>query len=617
MQKVYVTTSWDDGHKLDIRLAALLHKYNLPATFYVSPNDREFAHSDLLSNEEVKQLSNDFEIGAHTMTHPRLTKISDAEAYDEIADSKKYLEAIIGKKILSFCYPGGNYKSRHARLTANAGFVYARTVQRHINDLRNSIFESGTSVNAYNHYQDLWKIARFAHFNPLKTYYYFKWENLAKAMFDHVQTTGGVFHLWGHSWEIDAHGDWDKLENVFRYISHKKDCTYVTNGELATLQPKRLLMAAPYFPPHLGGVEYYAYNLAIKLQHDFGWYVCVVTTGARGVKVIKSVEDNLIVYRLPYWLKISNTPLNPLWPFWIRRIVKHENISIINAHAPVPLFADMALRVASKVPVVISYHMMSMAKGRSGADRLIALYEDHVLPTTLNRAQQIICSSDKVRDIFLSQFSHKSVTITPGVDTEKFHPTDAGHEDKLLFVGSLNKSDNHKGLIFLLGALKIVKQTHPHVHLDIVGEGSGVSMFEKIAEQYDVSGAVRFLGGQYDENLAALYRKSNIFILPTLNDSFPLVILEAMASGVPVISTNVGGIPTMIDDQETGYLIQPGDSNVLAEKIQYLLDNPKIAKEFGKNGRNKVAKNLTWNNQAEKTNSVLIESLRSAGEQTV
>jgi glycosyltransferase involved in cell wall biosynthesis len=617
MQNVYVTTSWDDGHKLDIRLAALLRKYDLLGTFYISPKDREFAQSDLLENDDVKRLSYEFEIGAHTMTHPRLTKISDTEAYDEIADSKTYLETIIGKKILSFCYPGGNYKTRHARLTANAGFVYARTVKRHINDLHNSIFESGTSVNAYNHYQDLWKIARFARFNPFKTYRYFRWENLAKAMFDHVQATGGVYHLWGHSWEIDAHGDWEKLESVFRYISHKKECSYVTNGELASLQPKRLLMAAPYFPPHLGGVEFYAYNLALKLQNDFGWYVCVVTTGTRGIKVIKTIENNLIVYRLPYWLKISNTPFNPLWPFWIHRIVKRENISIIDAHAPVPLFADIALRVASNVPVVISYHMMSMAKGRSGADRLISLYEDHVLPTTLNRAQQIICSSDKVRDIFLSQFSHKSVTITPGVDIEKFYPSNIERKNKLLFVGSLNKSDNHKGLIFLLGALKIIKQTCPDIGLDVVGEGTGMSMFEKIAEEYDVADSVRFLGGQYDEELATLYRESNIFILPTLNDSFPLVILEAMASGVPVISTNVGGIPTMIDDKETGYLIEPGDSIVLAEKIQYLLDNPEIAKAFGNKGRNKVVQNLTWNNQAEKTNSVLIESLSSSGEQTL
>lgn len=619
MKTVIVTTSWDDGHKLDIRLAALLQKYNVPGTFYISPHDHEFPVSDLLTDTQVKKLSKNFEIGAHTMTHPRLTRISDKKAYEEISDSKTYLEHLIGKEVISFCYPGGNYNDRHARLTANAGFKYARTVKRHIHDLKGSIFEAGTSVNAYNHYQDLWKIARFAHFNPVKAYKYFQWENLAKAMFDRMQKTGGVFHLWGHSWEIDAHGDWEKLESVLSYIFNHDNVTYVTNGELASLQPKRLLIATPYYPPHLGGVEFYAHNLALRLEHDMNWFVCIVTTGGRGLRVKKTIEDNLIVYRLPYWFKISNTPFNPFWPLRLRWIVKHEDISIINAHAPVPIFADIALRVSNKIPVVISYHMMSMAKGRSGVDRLISLYEDYVLPSTLKRAKKIICSSDKVRDIFLSQFRYKSVTITPGVDVERFHPSQAAMQKnkKLLFVGSLNKSDNHKGLIYLLEALKIIKLTHPKVTLMVVGKGTGLASFENIVQEYGLSDIVTFLGGQYDDELARIYRSSDVFILPTLNDSFPLVILEAMASGLPVVSTNVGGIPSMIDNNKQGFLIQPGDSQVLAEKIQYLLDNPEMAKKFGKNGRNKVVQNLTWNTQAKKTNDILLQALSSVGEQKI
>ena len=79
-----ITTSWDDGHVLDARLAALLKKYNLPATFYIAPKNREFSQSELLSRKEIKALAKDFEIGSHTMTHPVLTTLSDKEIEKEL-----------------------------------------------------------------------------------------------------------------------------------------------------------------------------------------------------------------------------------------------------------------------------------------------------------------------------------------------------------------------------------------------------------------------------------------------------------------------------------------------------------------------------------------------------
>ena len=95
MKKFYVTTSWDDGHILDLKLAKLLKKYNLNGTFYVSPHNREFDESDLLSVRDIVTISKDFEIGAHTQTHLDLTRISPEQAREEIIGSKQYLEKIL------------------------------------------------------------------------------------------------------------------------------------------------------------------------------------------------------------------------------------------------------------------------------------------------------------------------------------------------------------------------------------------------------------------------------------------------------------------------------------------------------------------------------------------
>src|ERR1017187_281306 len=158
MKRVVITTSWDDGHRLDLRLAKLLQKYDLPGTFYISPHDQEFKRSELLKPAEIKRLGQSFEIGAHTMTHPRLTKVSDKVAEQEILDSKKYLEKVTGSKVTSFCYPGGNYNRRHVAMVRQAGLTYARTVRRHFYTTKGSLLEANTTVNAYNHVQDLWKI---------------------------------------------------------------------------------------------------------------------------------------------------------------------------------------------------------------------------------------------------------------------------------------------------------------------------------------------------------------------------------------------------------------------------------------------------------------------------
>lgn len=231
-KQVIVTTSWDDGHKLDLRLAKLLKKYNIKGTFYVSPNNREFKKEDLLTDKEIVELSKDFEIGAHTMTHPRLTKISLDEARKEIVDSKKYLEKLTGKEIKSFCYPGGDYNKEIRDLVEESGFSYARTVRRYKFVYHKDNLESGTTIHTYNHLSDVWKILKFSRFNPIKFLKNLNWENLAKNMFDYVLENGGVYHLWGHSWETNKNKDWEKLERVLDYISNNLSILYLSNSQI-------------------------------------------------------------------------------------------------------------------------------------------------------------------------------------------------------------------------------------------------------------------------------------------------------------------------------------------------------------------------------------------------
>jgi peptidoglycan-N-acetylglucosamine deacetylase len=229
--EVIITTSWDDGHRLDSRLAALLAEYQLPGTFYISPESAEIAPADRLSGQQVAELAGAFEVGAHTLTHPRLSTVDESTARQEIEGSRRYLEDVTGSEITSFCYPYGDLNETAVELVRAAGFTYARTVRRFSTAPGADLFRAPTTVHAYSHRVDAAPALRLAQLNPSAAWrLYRSWDLLAMRLFDQTLRSGGVFHLWGHSWEIDAHGDWDKLRRVFAYIAGRPGARYVVNG---------------------------------------------------------------------------------------------------------------------------------------------------------------------------------------------------------------------------------------------------------------------------------------------------------------------------------------------------------------------------------------------------
>jgi len=223
MKKI-VTTSWDDGHKLDLKLARLLQKYNLAATFYISPANREFSRSDLLSEQEIQTLSESFEIGGHTLHHPNLAQVPLNFAVDNIKAGKDMLESIIGRKLKSFAYPYGAYTEQVQKAVLDLGFVVARTTKRFSVESSREYSALPTTVHVYTHLSDIIQLPK---------YRMIQWQKFAWYFFDQTMENGGVFHLWGHSWEVNKYNQWKSLEAVFEYISNREDVAYINNEGLA------------------------------------------------------------------------------------------------------------------------------------------------------------------------------------------------------------------------------------------------------------------------------------------------------------------------------------------------------------------------------------------------
>ncbi len=227
MARLIVTTSWDDGSILDLKLGELLTKCGIKGTFYIPRFSRRITP---MQKVDLLELAAKHEIGAHTLNHAHLTLIPQSEAKTEIEGSKLYLEEISGKKLKMFCYPFGEFSEDIKQIVKAGGFIGARTVK--FNGLKGipDPYELGITTAASNHQSDeSGEIARYSQAVSIKVLS--DWEVKAKVLFDLALAEGGIWHLWGHSWEIDDHNDWNKLESVLSYVSHRPGVIYASNGE--------------------------------------------------------------------------------------------------------------------------------------------------------------------------------------------------------------------------------------------------------------------------------------------------------------------------------------------------------------------------------------------------
>jgi Glycosyltransferase len=367
----------------------------------------------------------------------------------------------------------------------------------------------------------------------------------------------------------------------------------------------KVLIVSPYYSG-VGGLQQYSYRIAVGL-HDAGVDTTVVTSSRvpqrRGPSVIT----------LPQLTTVSNTPFSLRWFGSIKRIIKDLDPDIVNGHLPVPYMADVAARECSGHPFVLTYH--NDAVGITPFTKLLVRsYYDILGKGTIRRASRIITTSQRYAELspYLKRFSQKIAVVPPGVDLATFNPnvysgflkdTYSLEGSIILFVGQLSKTHRHKGLSILIRALRYLD---PSTTLVVVGGGNWFSHYKADAENAGVADRVVFAGIISEEELPLYYRGADLTVLPTYTDAegFGMVLAEANACGRPVIGTNVGGIPSLIQDQHNGLLVEPGDLRGLVQAISIVLSDGKLAKTLGQNGFEKIRSGFTWDHAVSRTMKV-------------
>ncbi len=237
MNALRFTLSVDDGHPLDLKLADLLDRHDLPATFYVPMENCE--GSPVMSAPQLRTLASRFEIGSHTAEHRFLAQLSRAAAWRQVRDGKAALEDVLGQPVRGFCYPGGRYRREHVALVRAAGFTHARTTQNLRTDCGQA-YEMPTTLQFYPHPRSVlfrnflsqrhWQLRRPALATAMAEH---DWLGRLYALLSHAGRQGSLFHLWLHTADIDRLRLWQVLDDFLACVARRVPrVRRVTNGQL-------------------------------------------------------------------------------------------------------------------------------------------------------------------------------------------------------------------------------------------------------------------------------------------------------------------------------------------------------------------------------------------------
>lgn len=237
---IVFTSSWDDGHMLDERVGDLLVKHDLSGTFFVPVSNCEGLA--VMPAAVCRDLAAQFEVGSHTLDHCYLNRLEPDAIRRQIVEGKQALEDLLGEPVSGFCYPGGKHNPTARQAILDAGFDYARGIGNLYLENGQDRFLMPTTIQFYPHTPDVY-VRNFlakGHWSQRVTglciaLAHADLATRLRLLFDRAVEEGGVFHLWGHSWELDhIDGGWEMLDSFLAHVrSQIKPEDALTNKAVA------------------------------------------------------------------------------------------------------------------------------------------------------------------------------------------------------------------------------------------------------------------------------------------------------------------------------------------------------------------------------------------------
>lgn len=330
----------------------------------------------------------------------------------------------------------------------------------------------------------------------------------------------------------------------------------------------------------------------------------------RVLGLLKMMQANLKKGRFQWFkswnfFKYGQSSLNLTLPYLYNSALNSGSIDILHCHfGPVGLLGVSLKKLGLVKKLIVTFHgydLSQFVKSFHNGNPYIELFSeaDLILPVSEHWKNQLLALGAPVNKIHVSRV---------GIDIEKFSYIKPKIIDGCLRILTTARFTEKKGLEYAVAAIAKVKRQQPSVKLryDIIGDGPLFTVIQRLINEYGLLNCVHLHGVQSNQNVRKLLYESDLFILPSVTASngdqegIPVALMEAMACGIPVLSTIHSGIPELIQDGKSGYLVPERDVDALAERIISLIENQSRRVKFSEHGRMKIEneydlqKNHAW-----------------------
>ena len=377
--------------------------------------------------------------------------------------------------------------------------------------------------------------------------------------------------------------------------------------------PISVLHVGKYFPPHVGGMETYLRDLMVTSTTLGVRSAALVHQSQLGLhsseELISAEGAEIRVTRAAIWARLLFTPLSPLFPWLLRRLIKRERPDILHLHLPNPsAFWALLLPSARRLPWVIHWQSDVLTPESSGflkiAYRLYQPFESALL----KRAHKIIATSPPYLETsealapvkeqceviplgIKDPFANQRASATP--EDTRIDLSPAAATTAPLEVLAIGRLTHYKGFDVLLEA---VAQTSD-ITLDLIGTGDEAAVLARLAHSLGITSRVRFKGALDEDHKNRLLSACDCLCLPSTDraESFGVVLLEAMSAAKACVVTDVAGsgMSWLVDQERTGFVTPTRDAAALATALCQLRDDRDLAIAFGQAGRQKFEASFT------------------------
>lgn len=329
-------------------------------------------------------------------------------------------------------------------------------------------------------------------------------------------------------------------------------------------------------PPPSGGMAMQTVQLARLLEEEGVEVSLVQTNSAYKPRWIEKLRGVRALFRLlPY-----------LWRVW--RLCGRVDVIHLMANSgwSWQLFAAPVLWMGwlRKTPVIVNY--------RGGEAREYMTASSRWVKPSMTRAASLVVPSGFLQQVF-SEFELSSTVIPNIIDLELFQPGQHAAAKNGFTLAITRNLEPIYGIDTAIRALALARQKSPEMALKIAGSGPQREELEQLAASLGLQGAVEFMGRLERKEIVSLYQSVDAVLNPTLVDNMPNSVLEALACGVPVISTDVGGVPYIVRDGETAVLVAAQQEQEMADAMLRVSRNADLRQRLSETGRREVAQ-YSW-----------------------